>query len=262
VRAGLHHRFIFRSHRGADISDSNRPGRTHTAGIAIPSSTGKQNTWPPSGRQTPLQQALLLCGIISALLYAAMLIIVPMFWQSYSSAAQTVSELSAIGAPSRSLWVALSRVWAVLYAAFGLGIWLTAGPNRALRVVGSTIILSNIVGLFWPPMHQREVLAAGGETLTDTLHIVWTAVNGVFTLMAMGFGAAALSKPFRHYSIATMVILLAAGALTSLQAPRVNTNLPTPWIGVWERINIGVWLLWVVLLAIMLWRRPLAQESP
>jgi hypothetical protein len=230
-----------------------------TAGSAI-SATGKQDPWPTVARRSTFLQALLLCGIISALLYAAMLIIVPMFWQGYSSASRTVSELSAIGAPSRSLWVALSRLWAVLYAAFGLGVWLTAGPNRALRVVGLVIILSNIVGVFWPPMHQREVLAAGGGTLTDTLHIVWTAMNGVFTLLAMGFGAAALGKPFRNYSIATMLILLAAGALTSLQAPGVNANLPTPWIGVWERINIGVWLLWVVMLAIMLLRRPLAQQ--
>jgi hypothetical protein len=230
-----------------------------TAGSAI-SSTGKQDPWPTVARRSTFLQALLLCGIISALLYAAMLIIVPMFWQGYSSASRTVSELSAIGAPSRSLWVALSRLWAVLYAAFGLGVWLTAGPNRALRVVGLVIILSNIVGVFWPPMHQREVLAAGGGTLTDTLHIVWTAMNGVFTLLAMGFGAAALGKPFRNYSIATMLILLAAGALTSLQAPGVNANLPTRWIGVWERINIGVWLLWVVILAIMLLRRPLAQQ--
>jgi hypothetical protein len=31
-------------------------------------------------------------------------------------------------------------------------------------------------------------------------------------------------------------------------------NLPTPLIGVWERINIGVFLLWVVMLAIALLR--------
>jgi len=232
-----------------------------TSRNAVPSSTGTQSPWPPPARQTALQQALLVCGIISALVYAAMLIIVPVFWPGYSSASQTVSELSAIGAPSRSLWVALSRVWAVLYAAFGFGVWLTAGPNRALRVVGPVIIFSNLIGLFWPPMHQREVLAAGGGTLTDTLHIIWTALNGVFTLVAMGFGAAALSKPFRHYSIATMVILLAAGALTSQQAPGVNANRPTPWIGVWERINIGVWLLWVMVLAIMLLRLPLPREG-
>jgi hypothetical protein len=60
---------------------------------------------------------------------------------------------------------------------------------------------------------------------------------------------------FRLYSITTMVILLAAGLLTSRDAPGVSANLPTPWIGVWERINIGVWLLWVVVLAVALLRR-------
>lgn len=202
-----------------------------------------------------LRKVLLVCGILSALLYAAMLAFVPMRWPAYSSAAQTVSELSAIGAPTRSLWVSLGVVWALLYAAFGWGVWRAAGPSGILRVVGGVIIVAVLFGLFWPAMHQREVLAAGGATLTDTLHIVWTAVNGVLTLLAMGFAAAALGKRFRVYSIATMVILVAAGAVTSLDAPRMQANLPTPWIGVWERVNIGVWLLWVVVLAVTLSRR-------
>jgi hypothetical protein len=64
-------------------------------------------------------------------------------------------------------------------------------------------------------------------------------LTGIFTLLAMGFGAAALGKRFRRYSIATMVILVLARALSSLDAPRVAAKLPTPWIAVWERINIG-----------------------
>jgi hypothetical protein len=42
--------------------------------------------------------------------------------------------------------------------------------------------------------------------------------------------------------------------LTTLNAPRIGANLPTPWVGVWERINIGVFLLWVVVLAMTLLR--------
>ena len=198
---------------------------------------------------------LLGAGVASAVLYASMLVFVPLAWEGYSSAGQTVSELSAIDAPSRQLWVSLGLVWTLLYAAFGWGIWRAAGSGRSLRVVAGTIIVAGLVGLFWPPMHQREVLAAGGATLTDTLHIVWTFVNGVLTLLAMGFGAAALGRRFRIYSIATMVVLIAAGALTSVAAPGVDANLPTPWIGVWERINIGAWLLWVAVLAVMLLRR-------
>jgi hypothetical protein len=105
-----------------------------------------------------------------------------------------------------------------------------------------------VVSLAWPfaPMHLR-----GTEfTLTDTMHILLAMVTVFLMLLAMGFGAAAFGKRFCFYSIATMVILLACGAMTGLDGPRIAANLPTPWVGVWERINIGVFLLWVVVLSI------------
>jgi len=41
------------------------------------------------------------------MLYGAMIVSVGMLWEGYRSASQTVSELSAIGAPTRPLWVVL-----------------------------------------------------------------------------------------------------------------------------------------------------------
>ena len=73
-------------------------------------------------------------------------------------------------------------------------------------------------------------------------------------LFTIGFGAAAFGKRFRLYSIATIALLVLFGALTGIEAPRITANLPTPWVEVWERINIGVFLLWVVALAIALLR--------
>jgi hypothetical protein len=198
---------------------------------------------------------LLLGGLLSALLYTAMLVVVPLQWPDYHSASWTVSELSAIGAPTRSLWVSLAMIWTALYIAFGAGVWRAAGGQRALRGVGGVLVAAGIFGCFWPPMHQREVLAAGGGSATDTLHIAWTALNGLLTLTAIGLGAWALGKPFRRYSIATLVVLVLAGTMTSRDAGRVEANLPTPWIGVWERVNIGAWLLWIALLALALLRR-------
>ena len=198
------------------------------------------------------RKILLMCGIVSSLLYVAMNVIVPMQWEGYSSASQTVSELSAIGAPTRPLWVPLGVAYTLLVAAFGWGVWRSARRNRPLRVAGGVLVAYGIIGLAWPPMHLREVLAAGGGTLTDTMHIVFAMVTVFLMLLAMGFGAAAFEKRFRLYSIATMVILFACGALTVPDAPNIQANLPTPWVGVWERINIGVFLLWVVVLATML----------
>jgi hypothetical protein len=208
-----------------------------------------------------LKRFALACGLYSALLYAVMLVVVPLAWSDYSSASGTVSELSAIDAPTRPLWVPLGVLWTLLYGAFGWGVWQAGKSSRALRVAGGSILVAAVVGVFWPPMHLREVLAAGGGTLTDTLHLVWTTANGVFTLVAMGFGAAALGRAFRIYSIASIAVLLAAGAMTSMSASRVAANLPTPWMGVWERVNIGAWLLWVAVLSATLLSRATHRTS-
>ena len=45
-------------------------------------------------------------------------------------------------------------------------------------------------------MYQRAVLAAGGGTLTDTMHVVWALVTVLLMTTAMGFGAAAFAKRF------------------------------------------------------------------
>lgn len=223
-------------------------------GIAIESPGKTSKPEPVSGVPTTLQEVLLFCGILSSLLYVAMNVFIPMQWQGYSFASRVISELSAVDAPTRPLWVSLAVVYSALLATFGCGVWAAARGNRPLRVVGVLTVVTAVIGLAWPPMHQRTVLAAGGGTLTDTLHIVWTMVWGLLTMLAIGFGAAALGKRFRLYSIATIVILLAFGVLTSLDSPRMQANLPTPRIGVWERINTGVVMLWIVVLAIALLR--------
>jgi hypothetical protein len=203
------------------------------------------------------RKILIVCGILSSLLYVAMNIIAAMLYQGYNSTSQTVSELSAIGAPTRPLWLLLGIPYTLLATAFGCGVWVSAGRNRPLRVVGGLMVAYGVIGLFWPPMHMRRA----GFTLTDTMHIVFAMVTVLLMLLAIGFGAAAFGKRFRLYSIATIALLVVFGALTGLQAPRIAADLPTPLVGVWERINIGVFLLWVMALAIVLLRAPGEQPQ-
>ena len=206
-------------------------------------------------RHDAWRKALLACGVASSVLYALM--IWGIRYEGYNPISQVPSELTAIGAPTRALWARLGWIYTVLVAAFGLGVWKSAGRNRAVRRVGGLILAYASLALLWPfaPMHQREVLAAGGGTAGDTLHQILAAVTVFFMFLAIGFGASAFGKRFRLYSIATIVVLLTFGALTFLEAPLLQANLPTPWIGLWERINISVFLLWVGVLCAALWRR-------
>jgi hypothetical protein len=206
--------------------------------------------------QKRVRKVLLICGILSSLLYVGADILAAMLYEGYSYTSQTISELSAIGAPTRPLLALTGIVYLFLVIAFGLGVWKSAGRRRSLRITGGLLVAYGLVGFVWPfaPMHQREVLAAGGGTLSDTMHLILSAVDSLLFLLIIGFGAAAFGKRFRLYSIATIIALLVFGALTGMDAPRVGANEPTPWLGVMERINVFGAMLWILVLSIVLLR--------
>jgi hypothetical protein len=196
------------------------------------------------------RKLLLICGILASLAYGAMNVFVPMLYPGYSMSAHTVSELSAIGAPTRTLWIALGLVYTVFIVLFGCGVWMSAQGRRALRFAGALLIAHGVLGIFWPPMHQRGVEPG----LTDTLHIVWTGIMGVLFISIIVFGALAHGRGFRVFSAVTVIVMLVFGGLTGMGSPAVAANLPTPWIGVWERINIGAYLVWLIAFALALLR--------
>src|SRR5689334_3343975 len=105
-------------------------------------------------------RVLLACGIISSVLYAGMNVFIAMQWETYSSLHQTVSELSAIDAPTRSTWIGWGILYAVLVGLFGWGVRMTDETNRPLRAAGNMILIYAIICLTWPlfPMHLREAL--------------------------------------------------------------------------------------------------------
>lgn len=202
-----------------------------------------------------IRKILLACGILSTLWYLVINIIVPPYYEGYSSVTQTVSELSAIGAPTRVLWFLLCVIYPLLYVAFGWGVFFSSAGNRSLRFMAIAILIYGGLNFYWPPMHTREVLAAGGGTLSDSLHIAWAMMTLVFNMIMMGFGLVALGKGFRYYTIATIVVFIIFGILIGIETPGIQTNSPTPGIGIWERINIAAFMLWIAVLAFVLLRR-------
>jgi hypothetical protein len=202
-----------------------------------------------------MRKALLTCGILSSLWYIAINIFVPLMYDGYSTASFTVSELSATGAPTRISWVLLVLPYPLLFVLFGWGVLKTSRGNRSLTITAVLIITYSIFNFYWPPMHQREVIAMGDGTLTDTLHIAWAMITLLLMMLMMGFGAAGFGKRFRFYTMAIWMVFIGFGILTWLESDGINKNLPTPYIGIWERINIGAFMLWIVVLSIVLLKR-------
>ena len=145
---------------------------------------------------------LLICGILAPIFFIGTDVIAGILYPGYNFIDQSIGELSAVGAPTRLLVVPLNLIYNMLLIAFVLGVWMTAGQNRLLRVTAVMILGNVVVTLIWAffPMQL-------GETVSN-ITIVLGAVNMIFFLLAIGFGAAAYEtgsaytrlKYLRHFS--------------------------------------------------------------
>ena len=77
--------------------------------------------------QSSARRVLLACGIAFAILWIGMDIAASLLYDGYSYRDQTVSELSAIDAPTRPFWFALGTLWSLLVIAFAVGVRQSAG---------------------------------------------------------------------------------------------------------------------------------------
>jgi len=199
---------------------------------------------------------LLSAGVAMFAWYILMDVVASLAYSGYSYKDQTISELSAMGAPTRPFWLAMSIVYQAMAFAFAFGVLRVAGERRRVRIVGWLLLATAVSGIFWwlGPMHQREVLAADGGTWQDTLHLALGGVSSILFFGMIGVGAGAFGKRFLAYSLATIAVMFVFGMLMNMDIEAVGNDEPTPWLGIWERIAIEGAMLWQAVFAAMLLR--------
>lgn len=206
------------------------------------------------------RQTLLVCGILSSLLYVATDLVGGLRSEGYSFTSQAVSELMATGAPSEPFVDPLFITYGVLVLAFAVGVFReAAGQSRALRIAGALLIAYALVGFTGPTLFEMHPRGSGMQG--DTPHIILTGVLVLLTLISIVFAAFAFGKRFRVYSFATLAVLIVFGALTAPFGARLAAGQPTPGFGILERINIYSSLLWIAVLATALLRRPARHDA-
>jgi hypothetical membrane protein len=207
-----------------------------------------------------LRKVLLICGILSPVLYGVSDGLAGLQWEGYSFRDQTISELGAIGAPSRPLFTVLLLVVYALMIAFGVGICKSARENRRLRRIGSLLVGLGVLALTvgqLAPMRLRGT----EQGLMGTMHLIEGMVAMVITFAVMGMAATTFGTRFRVYTILTVVLSVAFGAWAFSEVPRVEQGLETPWVGVKERIFWYGYQSWFIVLALTLLRQPTDGEK-
>jgi hypothetical protein len=202
-----------------------------------------------------LRKTLLVCGVLSSLLYVgADLLAAARYPEYHNFFTQAISELSAVGAPTKGTVEPLLIMYDLLIIAFGVGVWTSDGRLGPARLVGGLLAGIGILGLAGMPVAAMRMRGTG-SLATDAPHLILTAVIVVCILLAVGLGASLLGHRFRIYSYATLATLLGFGAWTGVEGAKLAAGEPTPWLGAVERLHIGAYLLWVAVLAVALLRR-------
>jgi membrane protease YdiL (CAAX protease family) len=197
-----------------------------------------------------VRRLLLGCGVLSSVLYV---LVVSLPYEGYSPVSQNVSELLAVGAPTRPLMVVvLVGAYNLLVLALAAGVWVSPGRKRTLRVTAVMLALFAILGAIGGGIFNMDMRGAE-STPRGALHPAMTAVMSIPIVLSLIFGAFLHGRRFGLLSLATIVAAAGGGVLTAQDVPLLEANLPTPWMGLKERINIYPYMLWVAALALSLW---------
>jgi len=195
---------------------------------------------------------LLACGVLVPVVQILGDTLAAALYPGYSFVNQSVSELSAIGAPTRPVTAAVGLAYELLVAAFAVGVWLVA-EKRSLKIaaviLGVFVVNAFVWGFF--PMQQRGSLMS----FTDYAHIGGAILQVLTIVLFIAFGSGADGRWFRVFSLALIVAILAAGGVAGSQAGQMAVGGATPWMGLVERVSFYGPSVWIFVLAVELMRQ-------
>lgn len=195
---------------------------------------------------------LLACGVLVAVVQIVGDIIAAASYPGYSYFDQSVSELSAIGAPTRPITATVGFAYEALVLAFAIGVWLIA-EGRRLRATSVVLGLFAVNAVVWGffPMQQRGSEVAA----TDIAHAIGALVQVLTMVLFIALGSNADGRWFRIFSLVLIAAILAAGAFAGTQAGQVAAGNRTPWLGLVERVSFYGPSVWILVFSLELLRQ-------
>jgi len=194
---------------------------------------------------------LLACGLAAPVLFLATDLLAIARADGYSPMRQSISDLTAAGAPTRPLVTTLRVTGDALMAAFAAGVTATAGDSRALAVTGRLVATQAALDAFATAALPRDDSSPTWAPRNTANTVVMAAGVGCF-VAAMGTGAAAVRGPFRVFSAG---IPLSYGLLTVLSLLLRPREEPPSSTGAQERTMAYSCELWAAVLAGLLLHR-------
>ena len=199
-----------------------------------------------------LTDVLMFSGMLAVVFYVVHVVIGGIKWKGYSHFQQPISDLTATGAPNRTLMLSLTTIYGLLALLFAVSFTILKSREHNTLVLwgGISFIVLHLVSALYPLFPQD--LPGTETTFRGKMHLVITTLIVPFTISTpflIGFGF--LSEPQWHafglYSIITGILILIFGGTTAIfYAKKI------PYFGLVERLNIGALQVWTFVFSLQL----------
>lgn len=189
-----------------------------------------------------------LTGIGAVLTYVAATVLGGHLRPHYSHVSDDISKLTEAGAPHRRLLALLYGVYNLLLALFGTCLFLSSTRSRLFKI-GLGLMLANCTsGVLQVTAFRRD---PDGVPLTRAGkgHIAGAGISALCTVLesfAVGFAVRSdrFWRPLFGFSLATGFVIPVSGMVTAIKTVRGSK-----FMGLFERVTIGLSLLWVLVLS-------------
>lgn len=190
-------------------------------------------------------------GIIGPVVYILAVFIGGALRHDYSALYNSISELSMTNAPNKLLLDVLFGIYNLFMIIFGLGAYLDTKINsKKYNAATIMLIVIGILGLMVLVFTQDP--RGAPETLNGILHIVLSGITAALTiisviLVGLSFKSFINMKLFSWYSYITGTLIFIFGGAG---AASIANNSPIG--GLFERITIFLFMIWVIILSYIL----------
>ncbi len=195
-------------------------------------------------------------GAVSAVIYAAHVVLGGLLWTGYSHMTQTISELTADGAPNAALLRGFTTVYgvlAIIFAAWAIFALRKAGAKKT-AIVGAVLLFimefASLVGYgLFPLRGGTEMDPENMGHLIVTGIVVLCTISSVL-LVGLGLVKSPGLRVLGVFSLICAVMIVVSGGMT----PVALANHLTVG-GLLERLNIFTLQTWVFVLSVSLVRK-------
>lgn len=204
--------------------------------------------------KSKLWNYLSLSGAVGVIFYTAHVVIGGLLWDGYSHVRQTISELTAEGAPNADFLRILTSVYGLLLVIFSIYVYVAVRKSKVHNavIIGSIFFvvmqLSSFIGYSLFPLD----LSLDTSSFQNLMHIIVTIIVVVCTIASSYFIGIGFIKSEKHRKIGFFILLCAviitvSGILTPI-AMANNMSIS----GLTERINIFALQSWIFVLSLYL----------